>query len=275
MPGPFPIMRAKKGGNSINDFKELIRQQAQLEMLQGRQREGQKLAPDEVVTGRHDLLTGATTRTSAGSNIEVNESLRKKASDDALKLQQSLPILDDLEKSYLQAYQNYHGSRQGLSGGVGATGEFVTGVLGRQNPALRQFIDKSSQYEVPLVKLTGDVGNISASERSSIRAGIPKASPNIDWTRLFLPDDPEYGLSKIEGLKKMFASKYEEALNVSKTGQLSEGYKNWIQSPSQSTPTVSNNQQQYQIGQELVAKGKKYRIVGLDDPNDPDLEEIQ
>ena len=170
---------------------------------------------------------GVQYKTQQGENLEVSTKLRQKASEDAAKLQKSLPILDDIERSYMEAYKNYSGATSGLKGGLGAAGEYATGVVGRQNPSLRIFMDKLSQYEAPLIQLTGDVGNFSGSERQSIRAGFPKVTPNLDISRLFLPDDPEYGLRKVQELKRIYGSKYAESLNVAQTGQLSSGYAEW------------------------------------------------
>lgn len=180
-----------------------------------------------VPTGGVDPSTGARFETKAGQDLDVAGALRKKASEDALKLQQAIPILEDLEKSYDKAYMTYEGSKSGLQGGVGAGQEFFNGVILRQNPALREFIDKSGQYEAPLVKLTGDVGNFSASERESASQAVPRVAPNSDWKRLFLPDDVEFGKSKIQSLKRLYASKYQEAKTVAETGQLSNGYSEW------------------------------------------------
>ena len=149
-------------------------------------------------------------------------------SEDALKLQQAIPILEDLDQSYNKAYASYKGPQSGLPGGVGSGKEFLTGVIGRQNPDLRNFIDKVGQYEAPLVKLTGDVGNFSASERESASKAVPRVTPNSDWTRLFLPDDVEFGKSKIQSLKQLYARKYVEAKKVAETGLLSEGYSDWL-----------------------------------------------
>lgn len=187
----------------------------------------QQLGKDAVMTGGVDRSTGGAFQTQAGQDMDVSTSLRKKASEDTLKLQQALPILDDLEKSYIEAYQGMQGERSGITGAMNATKEYGMGVLLRQNQSLRNFIDKVNQYEAPLIKLSGDVGNFSGSERESARAGVPKATPNLDINRMFMPDDPEFGLTKIQSLKKLYASKYQEAYNVAETGQLSPGYADW------------------------------------------------
>lgn len=188
----------------------------------------QQLGAEAIPTGGVDPSTGARFETQAGQNMDVQGTLRKKASEDALKLQQAIPILDDLEKSYDEAYKSYEGATGGIAGGLGAGKEYFTGILMRQNPALRTFFDKAGQYEAPLVKLTGDVGNFSASERASASKGIPKVTPNTDISKLFLPDDVEYGKSKIQSLKQLYASKFQEAKMVAETGQLSEGYADWL-----------------------------------------------
>ena len=36
-----------------------------------------------------------------------------------------------------------------------------------------------------------------------------------------------------------------------------------------------DGQSQYQIGQVIKKGNKTYRIIGLDDPNDPDIEEVK
>lgn len=187
-----------------------------------------QLGDSAVATGGVDRSTGTNFQTQQGQDFDVATSLRKKASEDALKLQQALPILDDLEKSYVEAYQNMEGDRAGIPGAVNATKEYGIGVLLRKNKSLRNFIDKVNQYEAPLIKLSGDVGNFSGSERESARAGVPKPTPNLDVNRLFMPDDPEFGLSKIQSLKQLYYSKYQEALDVSQTGQLSPGYSDWL-----------------------------------------------
>lgn len=208
-----------KGGNSLMAY--MIAQQ------KGQGLE-QQLGDQSVATGGVDPSTGARFETKAGQDMDVMGNLRKKAADDALKLQQAIPILDDLEKSYDAAYNSYNGATAGIQGGIGAGKEYFTGILMRQNPELRNFLDKSGQYEAPLVKLTGDVGNFSASERSSASKGIPRVTPNTDISRLFLPDDVEFGKKKIQSLKQLYASKYQEAKQVADTGQLSGGYSDWL-----------------------------------------------
>jgi len=183
--------------------------------------------PGSVTSSIRNPFTGETIQTQAGMDYAVKEKLRMKASEDTFKLAKSLPILDDLENSYVDAYKGYQGPVSGLAGGRGALKEYTTGVLGRRNLPLRTFIDKLTQYEAPLIQLTGDVGNFSGSERQSIRAGFPKPSPNLDISRLFLPDDPEFGLNKIRSLKRIYGDKYKESLKVSQTGELSAGYLDW------------------------------------------------
>lgn len=214
------------GGNSLLGY--MIAQQKGQGMEQ-------QLGQGAVATGGVDPSTGARFETQAGQDMDVRSTLRKKASEDALKLQQAIPILDDLEKSYDKAYLTYEGSKGGLTGAIGAGQEFFNGVILRNNPSLREFIDKSGQYEAPLVKLTGDVGNFSASERASASQAVPKVSPNTDWKRLFLPDDVEFGKSKIQSLKRLYASKYLEAKQVADTGQLSEGYSDWMKTLQSTT----------------------------------------
>lgn len=191
---------------------------------------GQQMGQDAVATGGVDPSTGARFETQAGQDMDVRSALRKKASEDALKLQQAIPILEDLDQSYNKAYESYHGATSGISGAIGAGQEFFNGVIMRNNPNLRNFIDKAGQYEAPLVKLTGDVGNFSASERQSASQAVPRVGPNPDWKRLFLPDDVNYGKSKIQSLKELYAKKYMEAKTVAETGQLSEGYADWLKS---------------------------------------------
>lgn len=237
----------KSGGNQFeNKLMALM-------ALQARGQAGQQqTGPGEVITGRRDPFSGTVAQTQEGQDFSVSESLRKKASEDALKLQQALPILDDLEKSYEDAYKTYSGATGGIQGGIGAGKEWLQGVILRQNPALRNFIDKVGQYEAPLVKLTGDVGNFSASERESASKGVPRVTPNSDFNRLFLPDDIEFGRSKIASLKNLYGSKYAEAKQVADTGQLSPGYQEWAghlnnamsTSPSSPVPGMPGNKPQ-------------------------------
>ena len=236
--------------------------------LQARGQAGQQqTGGDEVITGRRDPFSGTVAQTQAGQDFSVTETLRKKASEDALKLQQALPILDDLERSYEDAYKKYSGATGGIQGGLGAGQAYLQGVILRQNPALRNFIDKVGQYEAPLVKLTGDVGNFSASERESASKGVPRVTPNSDFNRLFLPDDVEFGRSKIQALKQLYGSKYAEAKQVADTGQLSPGYSEWaghLNSVAPSAPqdsavnaqaNNSNVEQERQYAMEAIKRG--------------------
>lgn len=192
----------------------------------------QELGPSATATRATDPSTGVTYETPEGQAMDVRTALMKKASDDVLKLESALPILQDLEKSYDLAYQDYSGDTGGMSGAFGALKEYGSGILMRKNANLRSFLDKAGQYEAPLVKMTGDVGNFSAVERESASKGVPKVTPNMDINKLFMPDDVEFGKQKIQSLKNLYASKYLEAKRVAETGEFSAGYDDWVKSNS-------------------------------------------
>ena len=217
----------------------------------------QKMGEGGVLTGGIEPGTGGRYETMAGQDFDVQTTLRKKAGEDALKLQQALPMLKDLEDSYTKAYSNFNGARSGMPGALSATQEFFSGVVGRQNPALRNYIDKLGQYEASAVKLTGDVGNFSASERASATKGFPKATPNLDPSRTFMPDEVDYGMEKIQSLKKLYASKYVEALHVAKTGELTEGYKDWLNANTGGGGTGDTNNGNVEVERQKAIKAIK------------------
>jgi len=212
---------SKGGGNSLLTY---ILAQKKGEGLEG------QLGEDAVATGGINPATGARFETQAGQDMAVRETLRKKAAQDAFDLGKTLPTIRQLKETYTQAYSNMQGPRAGIQGGMNAGREYGIGVLMRQNEPLRRYLDLVGQYEAPLIKAAGDSGNFSGSERESARKGLPKAGPNMDMQRLFMPDDPEFGLSKLNEIEKLYTAKYNEALQVSRTGEMTPGYQDWIRS---------------------------------------------
>lgn len=188
----------------------------------------EQLGSEAVATGGVDPSSGARFETPAGQDMAVMETLRKKAAQDAFDLGKTLPAIRQLKETYLSAYKNMSGPKAGIEGGFNAGREYGVGVLMRKNQDLRRYLDLVGQYEAPLIKAAGDSGNFSGSERESARKGLPKAGPNMDIQRLFMPDDPEFGLSKLDEIEKLYNSKYQEALKVAETGEMSSGYMEYI-----------------------------------------------
>ena len=218
---------------------------------------------------------------------EVKVNLMKKAGEDAYKLSQSYKFLEQLESDYKDGTKNIS-PQSGIGGGLSSLKEYGSGVLLRGNNPLRNYVRNREASGVAVGKFSGDTGNFAWQEQLSHLKRLPYGSPNLKPENLGMPDDPEFGISQINNIKSIYANKMLEALEVAKTGVIPQGsgYESWI---SQQNSAVNkspipgmNNQvnkqpfssQSYQLGQILNVGGKKFTVVGVDDPNDPDLEEI-
>ena len=228
----FPTGGSHAGGNPISGIMPFVQQQA----LMGRSAAGQQTMPNEVPVGRTDPFSGIRTQTPEGIGMNVQEDLRKKASEDAYKLSQAYKFVKSLRKDYTEAYKGMK-DKGGLQGGAGATGEYFTGVVGRQNDPLRRYIDNLSASGPSLGKFGGDTGNFALQEQIAALKRLPKATPNLDVSRGFMPDDPDYGMSKFDEVENIFLDKMLEAQEVAKTGTPVGGYgKTSTQAPNAAPP---------------------------------------
>lgn len=176
-----------------------------------------------------DLAKEERERSPEVQDFEIKSHLRKKASEDAIKTSSVLPLLDDLENSYREAYADIIG-QEGLKGGVAAAKEYGIGVLLRKNRALRTLQGKLKTYRPAFVRASGDSGNFSVVEQEAAGEGLPKLTPNWDINNLFLPDDPVQGLARIQGMRDLYKKKYDEQVRVANTGEYAgTGYESNLQ----------------------------------------------
>ena len=139
---------------------------------------GEAAAQNSTVTSVYNPFSGTTSKTQEGQDFEIRQHIRQKASEDALKTSQVLPLLDDLEQNYREAYGNMIGA-SGVGGGLQAAKEYGSGVMLRNNQALRTLDGKLKAYRPALVRAAGDSGNFSIVEQQAASEGLPKLAPNL------------------------------------------------------------------------------------------------
>jgi hypothetical protein len=94
------------------------------------------------------------------------------------------------------------------------------------------------------------------------------------------PGQKQNNLRNIERINQAVPFSVEDTLNVLKANRRPLGKKmeqllNQPQIVPNTTMPPQDGQSQYQIGQVIKKGNKTYRITGLDDPNDPDIEEVK
>jgi hypothetical protein len=94
------------------------------------------------------------------------------------------------------------------------------------------------------------------------------------------PGQKQNNVRNIERINKTVPFSVEDTLNVLKANRKPLGVKmeqllNQPQIVPNTTMQPQDGQSQYQIGQVIKKGNKTYRITGLDDPNDPDIEEVK
>ena len=170
--------------------------------------------------------------------LGASEHIMKKASEDVLKLSQSYKFIEELENDYNAAYEGKD-IGTGLQGGVGATKEYGTGVLGRQNEPLRRYVRNREASGVAIGRFSGDVGNFAWQEQLAHLKRLPLASPNLKLENLGMPDDPQFGKTLFADIKNIYAKKMVEAAEVARTGvpPNDSGYLQWLSSQNSANPT--------------------------------------
>lgn len=170
---------------------------------------------------------GVQYETPEGTALQAKKLVMSKAGEDVLKLGQSYKFIEALEKDYIEAYKNVK-DRSGIQGGFSALGEYTRGVVGRGNDALRRYVNNRGASGVAIGRFSGDVGNFAWQEQEAHLKRLPRATPNSSVSNLFLPDDPEFGMSLFNNIKSIYAEKMKEAFEVSQTGQLTPSYESWL-----------------------------------------------
>jgi hypothetical protein len=94
------------------------------------------------------------------------------------------------------------------------------------------------------------------------------------------PGQKQNNVRNIERINKTVPFSVEDTLNVLKANRKPLGVKmEQLLTQPQIVPNTTmqpqDGQSQYQIGQVIKKGNKTYRITGLDDPNDPDIEEVK
>jgi hypothetical protein len=94
------------------------------------------------------------------------------------------------------------------------------------------------------------------------------------------PGQKQNNLGNIERLNKIVPFNVDDTLNVLKANRQPLGKKmeQLVMQP-QIVPNVNlqtqDRQSKYEMGQIIKKGNKTYQIIGLDDPNDPDIEEVK
>ena len=258
---PKPIKVKLKSGGSTNGSNNFENKVAAMIALQTRSKAGQQATPGEINTGRTDPFSGIKTETLEGNQLAARQTVMKKAGEDALKLGQSYKFIEELENDYTSAYKGKDiGS--GLPGGVGATKEYLTGVIGRQNDPLRRYARNRAASGVAIGRFSGDVGNFAWQEQLAHLNRLPEAGPNARLQNLFMADDPSFGASLFEDIKSIYAKKMAEAQEVARTGIVPESseYAKFLQGPTSPIPGMNdqmakgNNLNLEQERQEAIKK---------------------
>jgi len=94
------------------------------------------------------------------------------------------------------------------------------------------------------------------------------------------PGQKQNNISNIERINKTVPFSVEDTLNVLKANRKPLGKKmEQLLTQPQIVPNVNmesqDRQSRYEMGQVIKKGNKTYRIIGLDDPNDPDIEEVK
>lgn len=204
----------KFGGSSGNALQNMMMAQIMLPEKQGIEAQGaaqkqQATQPIEVET-------------------DTQKAIRRKASEDALKIGSILPVLKELKERIRIAYSNMKSagnSTTGIEGGVNATKEYFTGVVGRKNPELRSLIGQMNLYRPQVIRAAGDSGNFSVVEQVWAGKAFPKFGPNWELDQAFMADDPNMSEQRVQDLHDLFNKKYMEAVRVAETGEFKDtGY---------------------------------------------------
>jgi hypothetical protein len=94
------------------------------------------------------------------------------------------------------------------------------------------------------------------------------------------PGQKQNNVKNVERINKTVPFNVEDTLNVLKANRKPLGKKmEQLLTQPQIVPNVSmepqDRQSKYEMGQVIKKGNKTYRIIGLDDPNDPDIEEVK
>ena len=94
------------------------------------------------------------------------------------------------------------------------------------------------------------------------------------------PGQKQNNVKNIERINQILPFSVEDTLNVLKANRKPLGKKmEQLLTQPQIVPNVSmepqDRQSKYEMGQVIKKGNKTYRIIGLDDPNDPDIEEVK
>jgi hypothetical protein len=94
------------------------------------------------------------------------------------------------------------------------------------------------------------------------------------------PGQKQNNIANIERINKTVPFSVEDTLNVLKANRKPLGKKmEQLLTQPQIVPNVNmesqDRQSRYEMGQVIKKGNKTYRIIGLDDPNDPDIEEVK
>jgi len=210
-------------------------------MAQSQGQAQEQAMPGAIPIRGTSKVTGVTSVTPEEQNLAVSESLRKKASDDALAIGNVLPMFQELSDLYSRATSQVTPS-EGLKGGAAMLKEYGTGVVGRGNEDLRKYEDTLKLYQPKIRRIMGDVGNQTIQEQMWSGKAFPIITPNTDISRAFMPDDPNYGSNKMKNIMNLLGKAYEESKRVAETGELSPGYSNFSKQSTSPLPGSKNYQ---------------------------------
>lgn len=248
--------------------------------LQNRSQAGQQEVPTGIPVGRTDPLTGVTFKTSEGQALENQADARKKAMTDAVTaigtLRKITPIIDEFERDFVSVFPNAI-SQKGLPGKLQAGQVVFDARTLNNNPELAAAIDALEGKRSQITKGLGEVGNLAEQEQKIAMQNVPELKFG-GLGDLFLPEAPAVGLSKLRRFRDFVNTQVQSNLEIIKSGGALENLpSNNLQSPIPGLGSNANtgfSTGQYRIGQEITSGGKKYRIIDISNPSDPEVEEI-
>ncbi len=230
-----PTFGSASGGNSLMNMmmaQSMLGQKKEIERESSFAGKKQEQAELKSILPEETVLTGATGpfnekyQTAEGQTQEINTDIQKrirgKAVEDAQKLAGLLPVLEDLKGRYNEAYAGIKAAGKpmaGIGGAISATEEFISGGILRGNSKLRSLAGLMSLYRPQVIKGAGDTGNFSVVEQQWAGKAMPDIGTNWKVDQLFMPDDPEMGVQRLNDLHSMFTKKYLEAVRVAETGE--------------------------------------------------------